>query len=505
MNRYATLKYVLPAVAGYLCLYWLAIYYCDSSHPEVGYIAELIGPWFAVTCCVRRAVACPKSTKRAWAYVSIGMFLWSGGLSISVYESITTADYDNIASLADFLYLLYGALLLLACSRATQSEQLRLFDWLDSIQVLAGAGMIYLALFSVLPFLNADPRPVSLEFVVKVYNVENLFLAASGTVRLLAHRQHQETRRFYSTICIYLWTYAGCAAWYNHMVLSLQGTVGEYAILTVLPFLLLSIVCLCAPPSQPEAVDVPKKAVLAHFIDNASPVLYTLALVLLGFYIVREHYWAGVAAIVLALSAYAIRSTVLQTRFTRSQQDLREARDQLEKLSLTDGLTGVPNRRRFDSALDAEWSRAVRLGLPLSLLIVDVDHFKKLNDHYGHQKGDACLIDIARALSSAVVRSTDLLCRYGGEEFVAILVNTDRRSAETVAARMRSAVRAIEIPHELSDQRIVTVSIGVSTYEPPAEWPRAALVQTADRALYRAKMNGRDRVEFLLAEEAEVA
>jgi diguanylate cyclase (GGDEF)-like protein len=494
LGRHPALKYVLPTAATYLCLYGLTNHYVAGEYPSIDFALQLAAPWCAFACCVRRAFLAPALTRRAWICAAIAIFLWAAGLSIDVFDEMEPQDDVTIAHLSDFIFFMYGAPMLLAFSQSAERRQLRLFDWLDTIQVLASAAIIYLALFSVLPFEAGPSRPATASFVETVYNVQNFFLAAIGTLRLLAYGQRGEARRFYSIMCAYLWVYAVCAAGFNHLVVAYHGDTGEYEILADLPFVALAGACLISPVEQPGEVGAPR-SVLEILIDNASPVFYTIALVILGVVVARERYWIGIGAIVLALIAYAIRSTVLQTSFMRSQRELREAHDQLEMLARTDVLTGVANRRYFDLTLEAEWRRAASSGRPLSLLLIDVDHFKKLNDHYGHQAGDHCLREIARALGSAVVRSTDLLFRYGGEEFAAILVNADRSGAETVAARMRNAVRELRIPHALTDQGVVTVSIGVSIHQPPADGTQVYLVAAADKALYRAKANGRDRVE----------
>ena len=494
LGRHPELKYVLPAAAGYLCLYGLVIHYIRTAHPGIDYAVQLAAPWTAFACCVRRAVLGPALTRRVWICATAAIFLWAAGLSINVFDQMEPQDDVTIAHLSDFIFFMYGAPMLLAFSQGAEQRQLQLFNWLDSIQVLASAAIIYLALFAVLPFEAGPSQPASAAFVETVYNVQNIFLAAIGTLRLSAYGQRGGAHRFYSIMCAFLWLYAGCAGWFNHLVVAYQGDVGEYEMLAAVPFLLLAVACLASPVEQPGEVGAPRH-VLEILIDNASPVFYTIALVILGVVVATERYWIGIAAIVLALFAYAIRSTVLQTSFMRSQRELREAHDQLEKLARTDVLTGVANRRYFDMTLEAEWHRAASSGRPMSLLLIDVDHFKKLNDHYGHQAGDRCLREVAVALSSAVVRSTDLLFRYGGEEFAAILVNADRSGAETVAARMRNAVRDLRIPHALAEQGVVTVSIGFSIYEPPTDATQVYLVSAADRALYRAKSNGRDRIE----------
>ena len=180
---------------------------------------------------------------------------------------------------------------------------------------------------------------------------------------------------------------------------------------------------------------------------------------------------------------------------------LDEANRELRRLSSVDGLTGIANRRCFDETLSREWRRAARGGLPISLLIADVDHFKEFNDGYGHQHGDDCLKAVAAALQGSIHRSTDLVARYGGEEFAAILPETDADGATEVAETMRAAVAALAIEHRSSSAAAhVTISIGVATTTPMRDLaPDAGAVvlkRMADQALYAAKRLGRDRVIF---------
>jgi diguanylate cyclase (GGDEF)-like protein len=244
-----------------------------------------------------------------------------------------------------------------------------------------------------------------------------------------------------------------------------------------------------------EAVHSTQRKPLALYIDNASPIFFTLALLALGAALVRQHFYIGMSGIVLALAAYGIRATFLQSRYMQAQQELQTARDLMEKISLTDSLTGVANRRCFDRTLDVEWRRAVRRRSPLSLLMIDVDYFKNLNDRYGHRYGDTCLIEIAQALQSALPRSADLLARYGGEEFAVILSATDHHGADIVACRMQERIRAVHLDNETPIGESVTISIGIATYEFPNEGSSASFVEEADGALYLAKRLGRNRTE----------
>lgn len=176
------------------------------------------------------------------------------------------------------------------------------------------------------------------------------------------------------------------------------------------------------------------------------------------------------------------------------QRELEEKNRQLQLLSSLDGLTGIPNRRQFDEMLGIEWNRMARERLPLSLVILDVDHFKLYNDRYGHLAGDSCLRRVANALAGLLRRPADMVARYGGEEFAAILPGTGLEGAKVVAESMRLAVASLGIEHQDSlVQSVVTVSLGLSAVVPLPGCAPADLLQAADQGLYQAKQEGRDR------------
>ncbi|MRW89490.1 diguanylate cyclase [Duganella sp. FT80W] len=179
---------------------------------------------------------------------------------------------------------------------------------------------------------------------------------------------------------------------------------------------------------------------------------------------------------------------------------LREQTMVLRSQTFSDGLTGIANRRHFDVAMEKEHRRAKRGATPLSLLMIDIDHFKAYNDHYGHQKGDQCLIQVAAALADMLKRPCDLMARYGGEEFAMILPETDVEQAMLMAETIRARAQELAIPHERTTDaaQLVTVSIGIATQLPDLPVEIEALIGAADRALYQAKRNGRNRVSALL-------
>lgn len=182
----------------------------------------------------------------------------------------------------------------------------------------------------------------------------------------------------------------------------------------------------------------------------------------------------------------------------KTHMELKRHRDLLEDLSALDGLTGIPNRRRFDEFLTREWRRSVREPAMLSVVIIDIDFFKAFNDTYGHGAGDDCLKKVARTLSQNVKRPTDFVARYGGEEFVCLLPGTDLEGAHQVAENMRRAVEVLKIPHlQSSVADHVTVSLGVAVTIPARDGNPGALIEGADRSLYRAKGKGRNQVSSM--------
>jgi diguanylate cyclase (GGDEF)-like protein/PAS domain S-box-containing protein len=179
----------------------------------------------------------------------------------------------------------------------------------------------------------------------------------------------------------------------------------------------------------------------------------------------------------------------------KAEEELERLRKELEEWSFKDGLTGVANRRMFDSVLELEWANARRNNRPLSLVMLDIDYFKQYNDHYGHVQGDECLKRVARRLSMAATRPHDFFARFGGEEFVLVLPESDEGAAMLVAERCRDLIFKEQIAHEYSPAgQLLTISIGVGTIVPAHGDEPLPFIEEVDRRLYRAKQNGRNRI-----------
>lgn len=240
-----------------------------------------------------------------------------------------------------------------------------------------------------------------------------------------------------------------------------------------------------------EAHEVGERQLMERYVTQRSQRIFLLAAI-------------GLAAL-LALASYValrkhrrllMRLALSHAQVLQQQQELQAANAALEHLSQTDSLTRLANRRHFDQVLLREHGRCQHAGAPLSLLMVDIDYFKQVNDHYGHTAGDDYLRAVAQVLERSVARTTDVVARYGGEEFACLLPDIDPDSARALAERICSAVAQLNLPNPAADALCLTVSIGLASL-PQGEYGEhsaQALLSSADAQLYLAKQTGRNRV-----------
>ncbi|MDX1297224.1 MAG: diguanylate cyclase [Pseudomonas sp.] len=189
-----------------------------------------------------------------------------------------------------------------------------------------------------------------------------------------------------------------------------------------------------------------------------------------------------------------LNSAIVRAR-VKTHLTLKLQNDYLKGLASLDGLTGIPNRRAFDTSLAQAWSQACREGGVLSLMLIDIDYFKRYNDHYGHLEGDKCLRQVAETIAQSVNRPYDMAARFGGEEFACILPQTNLQGALTLAKHIQANIRQLAIAHagsEVSER--LTLSIGVASLQPQVGREPSELIALADKQLYQAKSNGRNQL-----------
>lgn len=226
-----------------------------------------------------------------------------------------------------------------------------------------------------------------------------------------------------------------------------------------------------------HVVNAPLIVGVAPAVDDLLANWRRRSLIVIGLTVVM----GGACVLVSWLFAFALRDKVV-------------AEAELTRLAVTDPLTGLANRRALDRRVATEWQRAVRDQTPLSALFIDIDHFKRYNDTYGHAAGDEVLAVVAHNITAATRRSTDMVARYGGEEFAVILPGTPADGAAKLAEKIRRRIEGINVEHEGAQYGRVTISVGCATCQPPEGGSGAKLIEAADRLLYEAKETGRNRV-----------
>ena len=494
-------KRAVLTVAGLILGAHLAALVFLRAWPAVSLVFAPLCTLFAGAACYDRSTRTSGPVRRKWDFVASAMSLMTIGLVLNALRHFWPG-FELLPALGpEFYFLVYGIPVLLAISTSNEDRDTVIFTAIDSLQALFGVALVYIEL-ALSPLLSAAHSGTP--GLVLIYGVGSWTLAAAALLRLLAHPRGEE-KALYRILLVYLLCFALLATPWRGASLFQALPHGLYrGLLADFTFLVLGVASLlhqAKPEPKTPAIETNSFALV---LNNGSPILFTLAVLALGAMVARLHFVLGISAIGLSLLTYCFRAALLQSAYmraqhalTRSQFALREANARLQQLSLHDALTGLPNRRQFDQALDLEWSRAQRNRRPLSLLILDVDCFKSLNDLYGHQAGDDCLQRIGSALQMSLRRAGEVVARYGGEEFAAILPDADTSGALSVAETMRTAVLDLRVLHEGSAvDRFVTISAGVASVYPTGDASPATLIAAADEALYRAKSDGRNRVEI---------
>ena len=454
---------------------------------------------FAILACLHQFQTGPAEARRLWALLAAAFLLSTVGQVQSTVVEWLPAPHHNTAFTADFFFLIYGIPILLAISSPNEDVGLRSFFWFDAALALIAALLLYLQIFaSLAPFGN---DPISGAELMDLYNAENAILALMVSVRLFA-RPSEGRKCFYDALAVYLWTYGITALILGYIELKMDLPQGLHDVAWALPIaIFLSVVAFRPENSSTSSAVGERHRSAALITDSLSPLLFILSIVIMGVRIVPQHPLMGFASITAAVALSGLRSAFLLRKYVESQQELSkrsdallDAVDRLRELSIRDSLTGLHNRRYFDDGLLAEWKRSLRSRQCLSVLLIDVDSFKDLNDQFGHLEGDEYLKKIAQQLAAHVKRPGDLIARYGGDEFSVVLPATGHDGAVEIAEKMRSAINLrIAGPHLATCK--LTLSIGICSRVAANDISVEKFLEIADGALYSAKRNGRNRVE----------
>ncbi len=416
-------------------------------------------------------------------------------------------NLQPVADISDLLFFEAEIPFLLAISNTYDAESRRGALYVNLFQAAVATVLTYIRIFRMTPSDSAVA-------LYEIYWAECLLLAAAASVRLLTWSTQEERQRN-RLLCAALWMYLPIeilldypnSAWQppHGSLLAMVSRLpkgGWFELLWSVPFVFMGLQALRAPVHQAVSArrNLDNKAGL--LLRSLFPMVITCALFALAVSVAREHFYIGVGTILLLLIVQGFHSGVIQvsyllgqSRLLNKEKELKAANLELERQSMLDPLTSIPNRRYFSDAFEAEWKRALRKNEPIAVLMLDLDFFKGINDAHGHLYGDDCLVQIAKMLGRELHRGVDVVARYGGEEFIVLLPDTDLEGAGTVAAAMQSAIAGLGIVNKVSpfDQQ-QTVSIGIAAMFPSTQISRGELIAHADRALYRAKREGRNRI-----------
>lgn len=458
----------------------------------ISYVFWATWSLLATVACAWRAFHCPHSIRTHWRLAAASLFFITVAALVEAPAEVLANAVPTVASIGDFFFFSAFVPILLAITLPDEGIFDRFTFFLDSIEAAACTYLAYTVLMGVFPFTSNPAQAVPYAPLEFVYDTEYVFVVVLATLRFLLGTRNRSERYFFRYLLLYTALYAITSGIYNHFVGKYSLTNGLDA-LNDIPSAALAIAALFAPATEAHPAAPPMRSKLVRLVDNARPIFLSLALIALSGAVALRHFVAAFAFIFGAFIVYSLRASMLQSRVEHVQSALRDSNLRLSEIAHLDSVTGIPNRRSFDQLLAKEWARAQRTRLPLSLLLIDVDHFKGINDTYGHQAGDECLRHTARLLGAALDRPSDFVARYGGDEFAILLTETGSFGASTIAARVRSAVAR---DAAAGASYLTTLSIGISTWHGEKEARAEQLIATADRALYVAKQNGRDRVEL---------
>jgi len=459
-------------------------------------------------CCIWRCNRVRQRERPAWIWIAVGLFLWAIAQGIFTWMGGNNWNLDAVADISDLLFFEAEIPFLLAITNTYDAESRRGALYVNLLQAAIASGLTYLRIFRM-------PAPGdSAVILYSIYWAECLLLAIAASVRLFTWSTQEERLRN-RLLCIMLWLYLPIdilldypsASWHapadtlvGMMWRLPKGSLFE--LLWSLPFVYIAWRVLRTPIRQ-EFVSRRtlhnKKALL---LRSLFPMVITCAVFVLAVSVARQHFYIGIGSILLLLIVQGFHSGVIQVSYLVGQaslmskeKELRAANLELERQSMLDPLTGIPNRRYFSDAFDKEWKRAQRKNEHISILMMDLDFFKAVNDAHGHVYGDHCLVEIAKTIGSELQRGIDVVARYGGEEFIVLLPDTDLEGAGAVAAGMQTAIAHLNIVNKASPfDGQLTVSIGIATARPSSAMSPAELIARADHALYRAKREGRNRI-----------
>src|SRR5580698_2350658 len=467
-------------------------FFGPSVTGPAAYILMVIAPLLTAAATLWRGRSHTSSVRHGWYALSLALTIWAVGAFGNLWQEMVLHRQNEMyrASMLAFSLAVVPTTFLLASDWRLHGRQL--LRAVDALVALALACAYFQYTWSMINDHSA-PAEAGVTYLVWLLDLQNISLAAGALARWYVAEDRNE-RDLFRALSVYTSIYFVIVFINDHYFAGNPAFGPQYATLVTLAFAVLSSFALRAPSATPvRSVN----STLVRIVRSGSPILLAVALLAASLLLIRVQYIWGCVGILIAVLGIGVRTTLIQVHQIEHREALRQKASALQTIAWTDALTGVPNRHFFTEAL-ARACRGQRRPGQQAILMIDIDHFKLLNDRYGHPVGDGCLREVARALQRALMRPDDVLARYGGEEFIVLLRDSPAAGAQSVAERLRAAVQNLRIDNAGSPERVVTVSIGVASAELKDEAAAARMVEDADRALYEAKCAGRNQVKLAI-------
>ena len=452
------------------------------------YILMVSAPLLAAAATFWRGRMHLTAVRFGWYALSLSLTIWAIGAWDNLWQEMILHHKDEMyrTSMEAFSLAVVPTTFLVASDWRLHGRQL--LRVVDALVALA-LGCTYFQYTWTMIHEQAAPTEAGVSYLVWLLDFQNLYLVLGALVRWYVAEDSDE-RDLFKALSVHLGVYFVIVFVNDHYFAGNPAFGPEYGTIVTLAFAVLCGFALRGPTLQPVRRVNPA---LVRTVRSGIPILLALALLTASLLLIRVEYLWGCAGIMLAVLGIAVRTTLIQVHHIEHREALKREASALQTIAWTDALTGVPNRHFFTEALKRAW-RDERRAMHQSILMIDIDHFKMLNDRYGHPVGDGCLREVAHVLQQGLARPHDVLARYGGEEFIVLLRDCTAGGAQLVAERLRSAVQQLRIANSSSPELMVTVSIGVASGALSDAASAERLVEAADRALYEAKISGRNRV-----------
>jgi diguanylate cyclase (GGDEF)-like protein len=452
------------------------------------YILMVIAPLFAAAATFWRGRLHLTAVRFGWYALSLSLAIWAIGAWDNLWQEMILHHQDEMyrTSMEAFSLAVVPTTFLVASDWRLHGRQL--LRVVDALVALA-LGITYFQYTWSMIHTQAAPTEAGVTYLVWLLDFQNLYLVLGALVRWYVAEDGDE-RDLFKSLSIHLSVYFVIVFVNDHYFAGNPAFGPQYGTIVTVAFAVLCGFALHGPTTQPVRR---VNSALVRTVRSGIPILLALALLTASLLLIRVEYLWGCAGIVLAVLGIGVRTTLIQVHHIEHREALKREASALQTIAWTDALTGVPNRHFFTEALTRAW-RDERRPTPQAILMIDIDHFKLLNDQHGHPVGDGCLREVAHVLQQGLARPHDVLARYGGEEFIVLLRDCTAGGAQLVAERLRLAVQHLRIGNAGGPELAVTISIGIATGALTDAPAAEKLVEAADRALYEAKISGRNRV-----------